>query len=245
MPESVPFPELDLRCEHCPVSHHAVCRALDGSHLHELSDIMEHRHYEAGAQIVHQDDTSPFFAIIVSGVVKLTRMAPDGRQQIVGLLSDSDCLGDVFSAVSHDDVECVTDVELCCFQRNQFDSVLKAHPELEHRLLQKTAEDLNEARAWIFALGRKTALEKVATFLLWLLKERQSHCVYAPRTDSKSMVQFPFSREEIADFLGLTIETVSRAFSKLRTSGVIKLIDNKNIEICDAAGLRQIADPDC
>ena len=171
-------------------------------------------------------------------------MAPDGRQQIVGLLSDADCLGDVFSAVSHDGAECVTDVELCCFQHKQFDAVLKAHPELEHRLLQKTADDLNEARQWIFALGQKIATEKLATFLLWLLKERQSHCVYALRLEGIPVVHIPFSRREIADFLGLTIETISRIFSKLKASGMIRLIDSRNIEICDTDGLRQIADPD-
>ena len=101
----------------CPVRHRAVCHALDGSNLHELSDIMVHRHFKAGDSIFHQDETSQLFAIIVSGVVKLTRLLPDGRQQIVGLLSDADCLGNPFTADSHDEAECVTDVELCCFRR--------------------------------------------------------------------------------------------------------------------------------
>lgn len=244
MSASEPVVRPDLRCENCPVRHHAICRALDGSHLHELSDIMIHRRFKAGAEIVHQDDTSELFAIIVSGVVKLTRMLPDGRQQIVGLLSEADCLGDVFSAVSHDNAECVTDVDLCCFRRKQIETVLKARPELEHRLLQKATEDLEEARQWMLALGRKTATEKVATFLLWLRNEEQNHCSHAPSLEDDPIVYLPISRGEIADFLGLTIETVSRIVSKLNTSGVIRLIDNRCIEICDLDGLRRVAEPE-
>ncbi len=235
---------LDLRCIRCPVRHHAVCRALDGSNLHELSDIMVHRHFKAGAGIIHQDDTSQLFAIIVSGVVKLTRLLPDGRQQIVGLLSESDCLGNVISAVNHDEAECVTDVELCCFQSKQFDRVLKDHPEIEHRLFQKALEDVDEARQWITVLGKRNAVEKVAAFLLWLWNGEENHCLHAPKTDGNPVVRFPFSRREIADFLGLTLETVSRNLSKLKAAGVIQLIDSNCIELRDLDSLRRIAAAD-
>lgn len=110
----VPVFETDLRCARCPVRHHAVCSTLPGPHLHELSDIMAHRHFSAGDEILHQEETSQLFAVIVSGVVKLTRMLPDGREQIVGLLTATDTLGEIDASVSHNSVECVTDVELCC-----------------------------------------------------------------------------------------------------------------------------------
>ena len=125
MPGLEPVVQFDLRCTQCPVRHHAVCSALDGSHLHELSDIMAHRHFSAGDEILHQEETSQLFAVIVSGVVKLTRMLPDGREQIVGLLTATDTLGEVNASVSHNSAECVTDVELCCFKRMQFEAVLR------------------------------------------------------------------------------------------------------------------------
>ena len=112
-----PIVLLDLRCKQCPVRHHAVCEALGGSDLNELADIMIHRHFRPSDEIFHQEETSQLFAVIVSGVVKLTRMFPDGREQIVGLLTATHSLGDVYTGMSHNSIECVTDVELCCFKR--------------------------------------------------------------------------------------------------------------------------------
>ena len=223
--------------------HHAVCHALEGSSLHELSDIMVHRHLEAGESIIHQDETSQLFAIIVSGVVKLTKLLPDGRQQIVGFLSDADLIGNLFSADSHNEAECVTDVELCCFRRTQFERVLQDHPELEHRLLRKSLKDVDDAREWLTALGRKSATEKVATFLLWLRGSGQHVCPYIRESEGHEVVEFPFSRQEIANFLGLTLETVSRTLSKLNTAGVIRLIESNVIELTELENLHDIASP--
>ena len=149
-----PVVQLDLRCTQCPVRHHAICSALDGQHLHELSDNVIHRHFSAGDEILHQEETSKLFAVIVSGVVKLTRMLPDGREQIVGLLTATDTLGEIDASVSHNSAECVTDVELCCFKRTQFETVLREHAELGKYLLHKSRQDLEKAQQFMTLLGR-------------------------------------------------------------------------------------------
>lgn len=241
MTNITPIEDLHLRCTDCPVRHHAVCQALDGSHLHELSDIMVHRHLKAGDSIMHQDETSQLFAIIVSGVVKLSRLLPDGRQQIVGLLTEADILGNLFTADSHDEAECVTDVELCCFRRSQFERVLENHPEVAQRLLQKSLKDIDEAREWLTALGRKSAQEKVAMFLLWLRGDGDHHCPFVRDVDGHEIVDFPFSRQEIANFLGLTLETVSRALSKMNASGAIRVIESNRIELTHLEQLQDMA----
>ena len=150
-----PVVQFDLRCTQCPVRHHAVCSVLDGSHLHELSDIMIHRLFSAGDEILHQEETSQLFAVIVSGIVKLTRMLPDGREQIVGLLTATDTLGEVNASVSHNSAECVTDVELCCFKRTQFEAVLREHSELGQYLLHKSRQDLEKAQHLMTLLGSR------------------------------------------------------------------------------------------
>lgn len=244
MPSTAEIGVPDLRCGSCPVHHHAVCQALGGLYLDELAGIMTHRHFAAGTEIVHQGETSHLFGIIASGVVKLTRSLSDGRQQIVCLLSETDCIGDVFSSLSHDNAMCVTDVELCCFHRKQFDEIIKTHPILGHHLLRRVTLDLEEARQWLTALGRKNSFEKVAMFLLWLWIEEHEHCLHAPKPANDLVLHFPFSREEIADFLGLTIETVSRNISKLDADGVIMLVNAKCIEIRHLNRLRQIAESD-
>lgn len=239
-----PIGHLDLRCKKCPVRHHAVCSALDGLHLHELSDTMVHRHLKAGDEVLHQEETSQLFAVIVSGVVKLTQVLPDGREQIVGLLTSTDTLGEINSGVSHNSAECVTDVELCCFKRTQFETVLRKHPEVGQYLLRKSLEDVQEAHQWMVLLGRLGAIEKVAAFILWLWREEQSHCMHTDERDGNPTVNLLLRREEIASFLGMTIETVSRNITKLKSTGLIKFTDTKVVEICDIEGLRQINQSD-
>lgn len=234
--------EPDTRCLACPVGHRAICRALGDAHRHNLTDIMMHRRFSAGTEIMHQEDDSKLFAIIVSGSIKLTRVISDGRQQIVGLLSESDCLGDVFSVRNHDGAECITDVELCCFQRKRFDAILKAHPELEHRLLEKALEDLQDARQWMIALGCKTAKERIATFLVWLSERVNWHCFRTFSDQDSLIITLPFTRAEMGDFLGLTIETVSRTLTKLKSTKVISFLDTRRIEIHELDKLRRIAE---
>lgn len=241
MTELVPEPYLDLRCAKCPVRHHAICSALDTTHTHELADIMTHRHFCAGDEILHQDETSQLFAIIVKGVVKLTRMLPDGREQIVGLLTGSDILGDIETSQNHDNAQCVTDVELCCFRRRQFETLLEKHPELAHFLLKKASANLDEARDWMTVLGRLGATEKVARFILWQCNKEHPGCIHQASQQDRRVVHMPLKREEIAGFLGMTIETVSRNMSKLKTDGIIELINSKDIRIMDIDRLRDLA----
>lgn len=242
MSRSSPFLLPHAHCASCPVRNTGICCALADEHLNELSDIMIHREFAAGSEIAHQEETSQLFAVVVAGTVKLTRVLEDGRQQIVGLLSASDSLGDLYADNSHDTAECVTDVTLCCFPRKRFETVLKNHPELQHQLLLRAMNDLDDARQWILALGQKSAEEKVASFLLWLWDKQQYHAATEQDPDGALIMSSPFVRREIADFLGLTLETTSRQFSKLRTKGAIGLLSHKRIEIKNLDALRQLAE---
>jgi len=205
---------------------------------------MVQRHFAAGSEIIHQEEASRVFAIVLSGTIKLSRVLHDGRQQIVGMASTQDTFGELFSKVSHDSAECVTDVTLCCFPRKRFEAFLNSHPELQHQLLLRAMDELDQARQWMLALGQKGAEEKVATFLLWLW-EKQSHPAKTQSDpDEIFLVECPFTRGEIAEFLGMTLETVSRQFSKLRMADVIRLPRTKQIEITDLHALRQLAEQD-
>jgi len=233
--------QLDRRCAECSVRHHAICQALDIQHLHELTDIMSHHHFAAGDVIMHQGDVSKLFAIIVSGAAKLTRMLPDGREQVVGLVTPSCVLGDTTSTVSHDTVECLTDVELCCFRRKPFKAVLDRHPELASSLLHKASNDLDAARNWLTVLGRLGATEKVAHFLAWLWKQEKSGCSHRPPANDTMLIHLLFKREEIAGFLGMTTETVSRNMTKLKAMGIVDLLDAKKVQILDLNRLLELA----
>ena len=129
----------------------------------------------------------------------------------------------------------VSDVTLCCFKRKPFENLLVEIPAVQQRLLEMALDELDAARDWMLLLGRKTAREKIAS-LLMLIAKRTMH------PDGKVMgdttrIELPISRETMANFLGLTIETVSRQFTGLRKDGVIDLDGNRVVRIPDLEGL--------
>lgn len=104
--------------------------------------------------------------------------------------------------------------------------MIKSSPELEHRLYQQTLRELDEARSWMLALGRKTASEKVASLLLMIAR----HIDPMANPDREfAAFDLPLARADIADFLGLTIETVSRQLTRLRADGVIQIEHNRHV----------------
>jgi len=115
------------------------------------------------------------------------------------------------------------------------DRMISQSPGVEHRLLKQTLKELDEARDWIVTLGRKTAAERVATFLLLIARNIDPNAHPDRRSTSFT---FALSRADIADFLGLTIETVSRQITKLRADSVIEIEDNRHVTIADLARLR-------
>lgn len=240
-----PVPELimDRRCENCPVRHHAICSVLNNQGCYALSDIMVHKHFVHGQEIWSENDESHAFAIVITGAVKLFKVLSGGRQQIVGLLFPSDCLGRAYSETQRTFAEAATDVELCLFPRQQFERVLRKHPDLEHALFERTLNDLDRTRDWMLALGRKTAAEKIASFLLVMShKSELTKCTQDRPAPNLPTFVLPLTRSEIADCLGVTIETVSRHFTKLRVDGVIRLINAQTIEVCDPEALASMAE---
>ncbi len=188
----------------------------------------------AGKELVGEGESVDQFANVMSGVVKLTKTLSDGRQQIVGLQFAPDFLGRPFRSQSAIAAEAATDVELCSFPRRAIERLLADQPQLEHLLLDQTLKELDQARDWMVMLGRKTAAEKISSFLLMIA--RNIDPVRDPATRSASF-DLPLSRAEIADFLGLTIETVSRQLSKLRAEGVIRIEHSRHVTVDDLGRL--------
>lgn len=178
---------------------------------------------------------------MIDGVLKLTTSTEDGREQIVGVAYPSDFIGRPFGQTSKASVVALTDARVCVFSRNDFDRFARTHPELEHKLLERTLAELDRTRSWMMLLGRKTAPEKIATFLLEM-SERLAEQGCKPLTHGPAKhFTLPFSRQQVADVLGLTIETVSRQFTKLKAEGVIDLPARRDVAILDRAALVAIA----
>jgi len=225
--------EIPVLCQACEARHRGVCGALSPVELQQLASKAIRREIAPGTELAADEEQVSHYANILGGVVKLTKILEDGRQQIVGLQFAPDFLGRPFKASSRTNAEAATSVQVCSFPRSAIDNMIKQSPQLEHKLLQQTLDELDEAREWMVTLGRKTAAEKVASFLYLIATHIN------PENDKADSITFdlPLTRADIADFLGLTIETVSRQMTKLRKAGVIEIENNRHLTVPDMARL--------
>lgn len=207
-------------CVACEARHRGVCGTLSPTQLLKLAKTTSKHVFAADEELIPAGGEIRHYSNILSGVVKLTRLMADGRQQIVGLQFAPDFLGRPFRNSSDISAEAATEVHVCSFPRSTLDELVREAPELEHMLHQQALKELDEAREWILTLGRKTAAEKVASFLYLIASHIDPE---ASPEGGPIRFELPLKRADIADFLGLTIETVSRQITKLRKNGIIEL----------------------
>ena len=227
-------------CANCAIRHSSLCGALSGQEINEMNAIASRKRLDAGQSFLFEGDSADSFANVTEGVAKLVRGAEDGRSQIVGLLFPSDFIGGGLGAGADAQtphaIEAVSEMELCVFPRRKFEHLLDKYPTLEHKLLSRTLNELQIAREWMVLLGRKTAEERVATFLLHVTeKMRTASCQGTAEFD------LPLTRTDIADYIGLTLETVSRQISRLKKDGIIAFQGTKHVIFVDEDGLRDRA----
>ena len=225
---------IPVLCLACEARHKGICGALAPEQLVELARATTKRHIAPGSPVAGQSETAERYANILSGVVKLSRKLPDGRQQIVGLQFAPDFLGRPFERQDDSIAEAATEVSVCSFPRTVLERMMREGPGLEHLLLRQTLEELDEAREWMLTLGRKTAAEKVASFLLLIARNIDPGS--GPEGKAAAF-ELPLTRADIADFLGLTIETVSRQLTRLRSDGVIRIENNRHVSVPNLAVL--------
>ncbi len=231
--------DIPLVCQACEARHGGVCGALNPDQLLELSKHTQRTAHSQDMELSGADQDQEMYSNIMGGVVKLTKLMSDGRQQIVGLQFAPDFLGRPYSNSNGTVAEAATNVRLCSFPKAVLERFMKETPEMEQRLHEQHMRELDEAREWMLTLGRKTAIEKVASFLVLIAKN-----IDPERSDTNRTIEvdLPLKRADIADFLGLTIETVSRQLTNLRKKGVININDRKSVEITDLNRLRDLAE---
>ena len=219
------------RCADCPIRHRAVCSRCEPDELLQLEKVKFYRSYEAGQPVVWAGDQMDFVGSVVSGNATLTQALEDGRTQMVGLLLPSDFLGRPGRTVAPYDVTANSDLTLCCFRRKPFERIMDDMPHVAQRLLEMTLDELDAAREWLLILGRKTAREKLASFLT-IIAQREAALLQTQPEDG-ARFGLPLTREAMADYLGLTLETVSRQMSALKRDGVIVLEGKRRIMVPD------------
>ncbi|WP_171213035.1 transcriptional regulator FnrL [Ruegeria sp. HKCCA5839] len=229
-------------CDDCPIRHRAVCAHCEKDELEELEAIKYYRSFEAGQTIIWSGDPMSFVGSVVSGIASLTQTMEDGRTQMVGLLLPSDFVGRPGREAAPYDVVATTDLVMCCFRRAPFEEMMATTPHIAQRLLEMTLDELDAAREWMLVLGRKTAREKIASLLSIIARRDAS----VNRKGLLGPIAFdlPLTREAMADYLGLTLETVSRQISALKKDQVIQLEGKRHVIIPDMRSLLDEAGDD-
>lgn len=233
--QPLPAIEPDHPCFGCAVRQLAVCGSLESAALREFKSNGPSAEYESGETVVFEGDRAANVYSLTSGLLRLSKLLPDGRRQIAGFLFPGDFLGITMEEEHAFTAEAVAPSTLCRFPRRQFDDFVASHPELERRLYAVAAHELAAARQQLVLLGRKTATERIASFLLMLAGRCHS-------MGGGDEIDFPMSRADIADYLGLRIETISREISQLKVARVIQLTGRQSFRIVDRNRLQQLAE---
>jgi len=224
-------------CDLCVVRNRAICSSLNKDELEVLNSIGRRRTLSAGESLFWEGEDSVLVANVIDGVLKLATGTEDGREQIVGVVYPSEFIGRPFGGTTNHGVTALTEAKVCVFNRSDFDAFAREHPGLEHKLLERTLSELDRTRDWMVLLGRKSASEKVASFLLELTERLTPAGCEVSFDASPRRFTLPFSRQQIADVLGLTIETVSRQFTRLKNEGLIDLPSRREVTVLDQEGL--------
>ena len=221
-------------CERCGVRARSVCASLPDGDIERLASISTIRQCGAGEVIMMEGEPANFYHNITAGFVRLHKALADGREQVTGFARPGDFLGLAAEDNYGVTATAIGPVTLCRFPRDRFRKLMHAVPALEDRLLAVASHELVIAQERMLLLGRKSARERVASFLLDL----------APPCGENLVIQLPMTRTDIADYLGLTIETVSRTLSALRREKRIDIKVASQVTLLDRAALQRIAEGD-
>jgi CRP/FNR family transcriptional regulator len=223
-------------CAGCAAGEIGFCANLSDPAIDRIAGISRLLCFKKLQVITHEEDAPTTVLIPRSGIIKISHTLADGRQQIVDFLTAGDILiqhnGD--GAVSMT-AEAATDIHACEVSLVDLEALCAESPELNQSLLGAILGEIDRKNHQVMMLGRKRSDERIATFLLDFSNRA------ARRGEPGNRLKLPMSRADIADYLSLTTETVSRAFTLLREEGILQLPKSHEVVISDAAGLIEIA----
>lgn len=223
-------------CAACSARAVSICSVLPHPELRRLADCATVKAYEANAVLTHEGEPAEFVFNITEGMVMLFKLLHDGRRQVLGFLFKGDFLGLAAGAEYGFSAQALGRVKVCRFQRSAFRRLLQSTPRLEEELLSRAVDELVSVREHLTLLGRKTAMERVSSFLLYMA-DREGRLGGAP-----NLAFLPMTRSDIADHLGLTTETVSRVISALKRQQTIQLTGHGGVRLLARSELEALAE---
>lgn len=208
--------------------------ALNAEQIRNVSKIGTRRVVDLGSTIVFEGELSSNFLIIIDGVAVLAKTLRDGRRQIVGLKFAPGIITPP-SATRPMHITAATKLEICLIPSSVMDELVRESHELAIEVIKSISDDLEQSREWLLAIGRKSAVERLASFLMIIARWQ-----YGGLQDGFRL-SLPVSRADLSDFLALTIETTSRTLSRLRRMRVIEVENVQTIVVLDATRLERLS----
>lgn len=225
-----------VMCMTCKARDSFICSGLEDDELKHLAARATRFEMPRGKTLILEGDSTDSVYNIISGDIAVSRVSADGRRQILSFLGEGDFIGLTLSEHYNFSAEALTPARLCRFDRRSLDELVERFPGMDRQVRRMGAAAMDHMLDLVFALGRRTAEERVSFFLIEQA-ERQGCC-----QDPAKTLRLPMTRGDIADHLGLTLETVSRIFSRLKRQEVIALPAAAEVQIRDLDALRTLAD---
>ena len=224
-----------IECAQCRVRALSLCDALEPDELHELDRLSQTLSFAARQTLFEQDQPSDSVYNVTAGAVRLYKLLPDGHRQVVGFALPGDFLGLAMSERNVFCADALTPTTACRFSREAYSDFLDAKPHLLRRLHSMASHELSLAQDQMVILGRRTAEERIAAFLIGLRNR------WMRVNGNQVHVLLPMTRQDIGDFLGLTVETVSRIMTRLAREKCIVIVPD-GVRLLDVARLERLAE---
>lgn len=221
----------------CASCGHSLCakkvslfEGLSEIELHSVIDLIERKHYKKGDIILHAGDAFDRLFIVNKGTLKACAYGEDGKEQILYLLNDGDFIGELAllrSEIATYDLVCIKESFLCTIPKSKFEIYLKQNPEILFSIMTSAHEKIASLEKLVSAIASNDADIRLK-FLLKQLIDRAK-----PTKNNALIITLNITREDMANFVGVTRETISRKLSQLASEDILELVDNKHIRIKD------------
>ena len=224
-----------LDCGDCEVKGLSVCSSLEPEEFDAMERMGRTIPVSAKATLFEQGRNADFVYNLTSGSLRLSKLLPDGRRQVVGFAMPGDFLGLGMEPAHGFTADALTPAKICQFPRNGFSDLIDTKPRMLRRLLEMAGHELTLAQDQMMVLGRRTAEEKIAAFLIGTRNR------YARVHGNSVHVPLPMTRLDIGDYLGLTVETVSRMMTRMARERTIVIVPD-GVRLLDVARLEHLAE---
>ena len=217
----------------CATCGHSLCAKkvslfsnLNEAQLNDVIALIDRKHYKKGDVILHTGETFDRLYIVNKGTLKASSVQEDGKEQILYLLSDGDCIGELALLKTEPavyDLIAIKECYLCTIPKSKFDLFIKDNPEVLFSIMTSAHDKIASLEKLVGAIASNDADIR----LKFLIKQLMD------QSNDAKLIKLSLTREDMANFVGVTRETISRKLSQMAHEGIVELVDNKQIRILD------------